>query len=190
MNQVQFPTTGAIEAQCDLDYIDQDTATSSSVGFKQFSTDAVGTICEVGMLLAVDKANGKIKLPVASETLPIALNYTSEWIYDSYKKGLKQFAMTEDIAGGHYLPRMGYLAVGDKFTTNCIAYDDGDFADDDAVDTALEAYKTTAVYGGISTIGAIQLTTTAPTVGPVLKVVKDYTMPDGTHGIMFQVIKA
>ena len=187
LNQVQFPTTGAIEAQCDLSYYDA----TAGVGFKVNSTDANGTICEVGMLLAVDKANNKAKLPVAAETLPIALNYTSEWIYDDFKKGLKQFAMTEDIAGGHFLPRLGYLSVGEKFTTNCLAYDTSEFADDDAVDTAIEAYATTPVYGGISTIGAIKLSGTAPSVGPVLKVVKDYTMPDGiSHGVMFQVIKA
>lgn len=189
LNQVAFPTTGTIEAQCKLNYYD---ATASAGDFKKLSTDANGVICEVGMLLAVDKANGLVKLPTASETNPVGLNYTTEWIYDSYKKGLNQFAMTQDIAGGEFLPRIGYLTVGDKFTTNCLAYDTDDFTDDDAVDTALAAYKTTPVYGGISTTGAIQLYTSISdiTAGPVLKVVKDYTLPDGlSHGVMFQVIK-
>jgi len=191
LNQVAFPTTGTIEAQCKLDYYKPAEGTVPASGdFKTLSTDANGVICEVGMLLAVDKANGVIKLPTANEANPIGLNYTTEWIYDSYKKGLNKFAMTQDIAGGEYLPRIGYLTVGDKFTTNCLAYDTTEFADDDAVDAALAAYKTTAVYGGISTTGAILLTATKPTVGPVLKVVKDYTLPDGlSHGVMFQVIK-
>ena len=180
LNQVAFPTTGTIEAQCKLD---------KENDFKTLSTDATKTTCEIGMLLAVDKANGLIKLPTANEKLPIGINYSTEYIYNPYIKGLKHFAMTEDIMMNDYLPRIGYLTVGDKFTTNCLAYDTTDFADDDAVDAALEAYKTTAVYGGISTIGAIQLRKTAPTAGPVLKVVKDYTMPDGQHGVMFQVIK-
>lgn len=180
LNQVAFPTTGTIEAQCKLD---------TTNDFKKLSTEATKTICEIGMLLAVDKAAGLVKLPVANETLPVGINYSTEYIYNPYIKGLKNFAMTEDIMSNEYLPRIGYLTTGDKFTTNCLAYDTTDFADDDAVDTALENYKTTAVYGGISTIGAIQLRKTAPTAGPVLKVVKDYTMPDGQHGVMFQVIK-
>ena len=190
LNQVVFPTDGQIEAQCKLDYYKPAEGTTPASGdFKTLITDANGVACEVGMLLAVDKAAGLIKLPTANEILPIGLNYTTEYIYNSYVKGLKNFVMTQDIAGGEYLPRIGYLKTGDKFTTNCLAYDTDEFADDDAVDTALKAYKTTAVYGGISTTGAIKLSATVPTAGPVLKVIKDYTMPDGQHGVMFQVIK-
>lgn len=190
LNQVVFPTDGQIEAQCKLDYYKPaEGSTPASGDFKTLITDANGVACEVGMLLAVDKASGLIKLPVANEILPVGINYTTEYIYNSYIKGLKNFVMTQDIAGGEYLPRIGYLKTGDKFTTNCLAYDTDEFADDDAVDTALAAYRTTAVYGGISTIGAIKLSATVPTAGPILKVVKDYTMPDGQHGVMFQVIK-
>ena len=191
LNQVQFPTTGKIEAQCKLDYYKPAAGTTPASGdFKKLSTDANGTVCEEGMLLAVDKANGLVKLPVANEANPIGINYTSEWQYDQFKKGLNKYAMVQDVMGGDFLPRIGYLDVGDKFTTNCLAYDTDEFADDDAVDTALAAYKTTAVYGGICTNGAILLSATKPTVGPVLKVVKDYTLPDGiSHGVMFQVIK-
>lgn len=178
LNQVAFPTTGTIEAQCKLDTTD----------FKKKLADA-GTICEVGMLLAVDKANNVIKLPTANETLPIGLNYTTEYVYDSYKKGLKHFALVEEAAGGDYLPRIGYLTTGDKFTTNCLAYDTTDYADEDALETALEALGTTAVYGGICTNGAIRLMKTIPTAGPVLKAVKFYTMPDGQPAVKFQVIK-
>jgi hypothetical protein len=191
LNQVVFPTDGQIEAQCKLDYYKPAEGTTPASGdFKTLITDANGVACEVGMLLAVDKANGLIKLPVAQEVLPVGLNYSTEYIYNSYIKGLKNFVMTQDVAGGEYLPRIGYLKTGDKFTTNCLAYDTNEFADDDAVDAALAAYKTTAVYGGISTTGAIKVSATAPTVGPVLKVIKDYTLPDGiSHGVMFQVIK-
>lgn len=191
LNQVAFPTTGTIEAQCKLNYYKPAQGNTPASGdFKTLSTDANGVTCEVGMLLAVDKANSTVKLPVANEVLPVGLNYTTEYVYDQYKKGLNKFAMTQDIAGGEYLPRIGYLTVGDKFTTNCFAYDTTEFTDDDAVDAALAAFKTTPVYGGISTTGAILLSATAPTAGPVLKVVKDYTLPDGiSHGVMFQVIK-
>ena len=68
LNQVAFPTTGTIEAQCKLDYYKPAQGGNAASGdFKTLITDANGTACEVGMLLAVDKANGLIKLPTASE---------------------------------------------------------------------------------------------------------------------------
>ena len=82
---------------------------------------------------------------------------------------------------------MGYLTIGDVFTTNCICYDTTDFTDDEALKTALAAVKTTALYGGISTTGAIKIGKTKPTVGPVLKVAKATTMPDGQFAVEFQV---
>ena len=93
------------------------------------------------------------------------------------------------MAPGTFLPRLGYLATGDKFTTNCVCYDTEEFNDEDALNTALDDL-TTAVYGGISEIGAIKLSATEPTDGPVLRVVKKTTMPDGTFGLKFQVYKA
>jgi hypothetical protein len=193
LNQVAFPTTGEIEAQCKFDYYTPAKGTTPAHGvFKTLSTDANGVTCEVGMLLAVDKANDIVTLPTAAnvDECAIGLNYTTEYIYNQFTKGLNKFAMTQDIAGGEYLPRIGYLTKGDKFTTNCLAYDTAEFADDDAVDAALAAYKTTPVFGGVSTTGAIKLTATRPTSGPVLRVVKDYTLPDGiSHGVMFQVLE-
>ena len=67
---------------------------------------------------------------------------------------------------------------------------DSEFADNDALETALEAIDTTPLYGGISDEGAIAVSATAPTAGPVLKVVEKTTMPDGQLGIKFQVLTA
>jgi hypothetical protein len=85
---------------------------------------------------------------------------------------------------------MGYPAVGDLWTSNTLCYDDGEFTDDDALKAALEKINETPVYGGISNIGAVKLSKTAPSVGPVIKVVKYYTMPNGTPGVKLQVFKA
>lgn len=167
LNNVSFRRTGQIEAQCALD----DT----------FTKDAPA---ENGMLLAVDRANRTVKLPTATETLPIAINYTTEHMYDERNNALKDFSLVK----GTFLPRMGYLSTGELFTTNCLAYDSSDYTDDAAV-KALNV-KTTAVYGGISTTGAIKLQKTAPTAGPVLKAVESTTMPDGQFAIKFQVVKA
>ena len=106
-------------------------------------------------------------------------------MYDERKDGLKDFALngTDD-----FLPRLGYPAVGDKFTTNCLCYDSAVYTNDSAVNSALESCKAAAVYGGKSSVGAIALSSTAPTVGPVLKVVEKTTMPDGQPAVKFQVL--
>lgn len=162
-NNVTFTRDGRVEAQCALD------------------TDLVA---ENGMLLAVDAANRLVKLPGASETLPIAINYTSEKIYNQFTPGLKNFHL--EANKGH-CPRMGYLTVGEVFTTNCICFENTEFTDESNLKTAIKAAGTTPVYGGISTIGAIKLTKTKPTVGPVLRVTKETTMPDGQYAVELQV---
>lgn len=168
LNNVAWRRDGRIEAQCKLDAED----------FKDIPA-------ENGMLLAVDKANGVIKFAV-DDTLPIAVHYSSEHMYDERTPGLKNFALPR----GTFLPRMGYPAVGDLWTSNTLCYDDGEFTDDDALKAALEKINETPVYGGISNIGAVKLSKTAPSVGPVIKVVKYYTMPNGTPGVKLQVFKA
>ena len=166
LNNVAFRRDGRIEAQCALDE-----------GFSEAPA-------ENGMLLAVDKANGLIKLPVDG-SLPIALNYTAEHMYDERKMGLKNFCLRPE--DGFY-PRMGYLSVGDLFTTNCLCYNNTDFTDENALTEALGKLGETVVYGGADASGRICLSNTKPTYGPVLKAVKFYTMPNGEPGVKFQVI--
>lgn len=168
LNQVAFRRDGRIEAQCALD-----------------ATDFANVPAENGMLLAVDKANEVIKF-ATDDSLPIALNYTTEHMYDERANALKDFKLEKDS----FYPRMGYLAVGDRFTTNCLAYDSTEFADEDALKDALDDVKTTAIYGGISDEGAIKLSATEPTEGPVLLAAKATTMPDGQYAVKFIVYKA
>ena len=172
LNNVAFRRDGRVEAQCALD-----------------DTDFAAVPAENGMLLAVDRVNRKIKFPKSAVVAecPVALNYTTEHMYDERANALKDFKL--EI--GTFYPRLGFLSVGELFTTNCIGYDDGDFADDDAVIAAAEAIKgdtPTPLYGGISDTGAIALSGTAPTAGPVLKAVEKTTMPDGQFAIKFQVL--
>ena len=174
LNNVAFRRDGRVEAQCAPD-----------------ATDFASVPAENGMLLAVDRVNRVVKFFDSSDdTYPIALNYTTEHMYDERANALKDFKLER----GTFLPRLGYLAVGDLFTTNCIGYDKGSstgqFADDDAVETALGAIGTTPLYGGASANGTIVLGTSAPAKGPVLKVVEKTTMPDGTLGVKFQVLTA
>lgn len=168
LNNVAFRRDGRVEAQCFLD-----------------ETDFADVPAENGMLLAVDRVNRAVKF-ATDDSLPIALNYTAEHMYDERANGLKDFKLERDS----FLPRLGYLSIGDLFTTNCFGYD-SDFADDDAVkEVELTGDNAVTVYGGISDEGAILITKTEPEAGPVLKVVEVTTMPDGQFAFKFQVLSA
>ena len=168
LNQVAFRRDGRIEAQCALNPVD----------FEKVSA-------ENGMLLAVDNTSRTIKFPVEGSDLPIALNYTTEHMYDDRHQALKDFKL--DIVDGFY-PRLGFLDIGDKYTTNCISYDDGEFADEDAVEAAAEACGETALYAIPCANGAHLVTAKKPESGIALKAIKATTMPDGQFAIKFQVI--
>lgn len=170
LNQVSFRRDGRVEAQCALD-----------------ATDFADVPAENGMLLAVDRVNRTVKF-ATDDSMPIALNYTSEHMYDERANALKDFKLER----GTFLPRLGFLSVGELFTTNCISMDDGEFADEDALATATtaEALTSAPVYGGISEEGAIKVSATKPTAGPVLLAVEQTTMPDGQFALKFQVLEA
>ena len=167
LNNVAFRRDGRVEAQCGLD----------PVGFKDVPA-------ENGMLLAVDKANRLIKFYNESAGLPLAINYSTEHMYDERANGLKDFSLKP----GQLSPRMGYLSVGDLFTTNCLCYNDSEFTTEDNLMEALDACGTTPVYCGVSEVGAWLFSKTKPVKGPVAKVVKSYTMPDGQYGVKLQVL--
>ena len=166
LNQVSFPRTGRIEAQCALDDV-----------------DFADVPAENGMLLAVDRVNRKVKFAV-DDSMPIALNYTTEHMYDERHKSLKDFSLEL----GSFYPRMGFLSVGELFTSNCLCFDDSEFADNEAVEAV--NVKANALFGGISELGAIKVSATKPTAGPVLKAVEKTTMPDGQFAFKFQVLNA
>ena len=166
LNNCAFRRDGRIEAQCKPKLAD-------------FSQAPI----ENGMILAVDNVAREVAL-ATDDTYPVALVYTAEHMYDERRPGLKNFK-TEAV--DDFYPRLGFLSVGDKYTTNCICYDSNEFADDSALMSALEAYATTPVYGTVSSQGAQLVSATAPTQGLKLRVIKNWTMPDGTPGVQFQV---
>lgn len=171
LNNVAFRRDGRIEAQCALD-----------------STDFAKVPAENGMLLAVDRVNKTVRMPDASEVCPVALNYTAEHMYDERTPGLKNFKL--GINDGFY-PRLGYLAIGDKFTTNCVSYDsakDATWTDEEKFIEALGNISTAKLYGTQSADGSILVSATAPTSGIKLLVIEKTTMPDGQLGIKFQVL--
>jgi hypothetical protein len=70
--------------------------------------------------------------------------------------------------------------------------DDGEFADEAALSAAYDAATAEApLYGGICELGAIKVSKTKPTAGPVLMAIKGPgagSMPDGQFAIKFQVM--
>lgn len=158
LNQCAFRRDGRIEAQCKIagaDYV------------------------ENGMILAIDNTKREVRYPAASDYM-FGLNYTSEHMYDErLVGGLKYYKTDKDS----FLPRLGYLAVGDKFTTNTVVYDAADI--------------TTMVYGYVKAgdNGYIRLSATEPSDAiagaPLLRVIDaKATMPNGAPAVKFQCIKA
>ena len=157
LNSVAFRRDGRIEAQCklasDIEYV------------------------ENGMLLAIDQATRTVSMPTGNDDL-IALNYTTEHMYDErLLSSLRNFKLDN----GTFLPRLGYLAAGDKFTTNCVAIAEaeGDFATIAEVEAA-------GVYGHASEDGYILVNNER--TGALLKVAEITTMPDGQPAVKFVAI--
>ena len=159
LNQCAFRRDGRIEAQCKIEGADY---------------------VENGMILAIDNTKREVRYPAASDYM-FGLNYTSEHMYDErLAGGLKYYKTDKDS----FLPRLGYLAVGDKFTTNTVIYD-----------AALTI--TNAVYGYVKAgdKGYIRLSAEKPSdaiaEAPLLRVIDaKATMPNGAPAIKFQCIKA
>ena len=159
LNQCAFRRDGRIEAQCKIEGADY---------------------VENGMILAIDNTKREVRYPAAGDYM-FGLNYTSEHMYDErLVGGLKYYKTDKDS----FLPRLGYLAVGDKFTTNTVVYAD-------------TLTLTNAVYGYVKAgdNGYIRLSAEKPSdaiaEAPLLRVIDaKATMPDGAPAIKFQCIKA
>ena len=172
LNQVAFRRDGRIEAQSKLKAYDASTATD---GF-----DAAHP-AENGMLLVFNAPKREISKPTAA-TDKVLLNYTTEHMYDERTPGLKNFCLVP----GTFLPRLGYLATGDKYTTNCVAFDSDDIADEDAFWTAVAACDTTPLYACPCAEG-VHLVSDDDT-NAIAQVVKADTMPDGQKAVQFIVL--
>ena len=170
LNNVAFRRDGRIEAQC-----------KAAAGTGEFFETAK---VENGMILAVDKVSKKVTVPT-DDSLPLAINYSSEHIYDERTPGLKNFALN---GKDDFYPRLGYPAVGDIFTENCICYDSTEFSNDATLVSAIAGTGTTALFGTESSLGAIFITATPTNTAQIkLRVLAGTTMPDGQYGVKFQV---
>lgn len=154
LNFAAFRRNGAIEAQCKL-------------------AEGIEYV-ENGMLLAVDRKTRTVGYPTGDAGEVIALNYTTEHMYDERTKGLKDFKLDN----GTVCPRLGYIGVSDKFTTNTVCYDD-------AAEIGTYTYGKPCSTEGFK--GYIELTKTAE--GACLEVLGVTTMPDGQTAVKFAGLK-
>ena len=161
LNQVAFRRDGRVEAQAHYDVSKE------------------GQVYENGMVVIVDKAANVAKVGAIAAGNLYGIVYTSEELYDSRKPGLKNFGVVVEDGeakgpeGYNVCPRIGYLSVGDVFTTNTVVKTD-DFT----------AGK--AVY--VNATG--EWTVTAKEQGPVGVVADVTTMPDGQPAVKIAITKA
>ena len=128
---------------------------------------------ENGMLLAVDRANYTVGYPTGAEGEVIALNYTTEHMYDERRKALKDFKLDN----GTFLPRLGYIGRPDKFTTNTVCYEG-----DENTDLTTFKYGRPCIEEGFE--GYIELVA-AKDSRCVVEVMEITTMPDGQKAVKF-----
>lgn len=178
LNQVAFPKTGMVVSQTPL-----------GAAFTRANP------CENGMWVVADKAAGAINAPAAATDSPIGIVYTTEKEYDREHYGLQRFG--RKIAGDY--PRVGIFGLGDTVTTNCLQYDDTEFAavttsgsektSDEVLYDALNAIATTPLYvKAVAGSPVPQITATKPNAGTYAKVVKFYTIPNGGKGVKYQIV--
>lgn len=154
LNQVAFRRDGRIEAQCKI-------------------ADGIAHI-ENGMLLAVNNMNRTVEYVKSGNVHPIALHYSSEHMYDERANALKDFKLDAKS----FLPRMGYLSAGDKYTTNTVEFEG---YDNEAA--FLAALGETTLYAHAAEDGYHLVNATAE--GAIALAVAAATMPDGQNAVKF-----
>ena len=174
LNLVAFPRTGRVVAQY-------------KAGSTFTEAEGDNRYLENGMLLKVDGANRCVQKANPAKGDIFALNYSTEHMYDERQYALKTYRLN---CVDDFYPRLGYLAEGDKYTTNALCYDTDEFADDEALIEALEAYRTEPIYACACELGDEKITKNIPEFGPVLRVIEVYTMPDGQLGVKLEAIRA
>ena len=167
MNRAEYLKTGMVVSQTPLG---ADFAAENS--------------CENGMWVDANKANGEIK-KISANTKVYGIVYTAEKDYTGLRPALKHFAQKQ----GDY-PRVGILNVGDTFTTNTFSYEFTSSTAAEQSQEIAELLEAGPVYvKPVVGEGAPVLTTTEPTTGPYAQVVKLYTVPAGTPGIKYVMMR-
>ncbi len=140
--------------------------------YAQLPAAAAITQLENGQYVKYDYAAGECNFTGEGRFVMV---YNEEKLYDERHQMHRDYVMKPgDFYDGKMYPRVIAMEIGDIYTTNCVA--DGTYS----VGNKLVVGSTgilEALGNGTATAGQ-----------PVLKVVKEYTMPDGTPGLKLQCI--
>ena len=136
---------------------------------------------ENGMLLAINDKTKEIGFP-SGVTANVGLHASDERIYEEHL-GRNSF-----VVKSPNVPRVLYLAVGDKFETNAV---EAGGTDIDTVANVKTFLAANPVYGVADATGRIKLSKTlAGTEKVALEVVEFVKLPNNQEGIKFVVVKA
>lgn len=132
-------------------------------------------VLEQGTFVKYDYENGEVNFTGDG---PWFMVYNEEKLYDERKQMHRDYAQ---LKSGNYdgvmVPRVFGMVEGDLYTTNNLA--DGSYTLGDEVAPNATGILDTASAAAAKTAGTL-----------VLKVVKEYTLPDGQPAVKLQVIQA
>lgn len=161
--------------------------------FDMLPLDDGVALCEQGMVLVYDEAEGKVRKPDPTNDVNknFGLVYNEIVLEDERKQADTDYAMlnvpeSKFQAKIQAFPRLLSFTKGDTFTTNAITTDDG------KVLPEAKAFYQADADGYWSENKAItdDKDLSGATAGPVLQVKKKYTTPDGQLAVQFVVVRA
>ena len=190
-NQVSFTRDGRIEAQCELD------PEKFAAHFPMTAEEAGGKKIygENGAFLMVDKVKKIATIPtkaLSDKGFPMGINYSTEMIYNQFTPGRRNFCMI----CGEFLPRIGFTEVGERITTNAVAWDNTVYIQEDSKEF-YNAVKEDLAEGQVIYACVVEGSNGKLTIGAkpanalgnvYAQVVKAYTNADGTLAFMFEFI--
>jgi len=190
-NQVSFTRDGRIEAQCELD----PEVFASNFPMTPAEAAAGKIYGENGAFLMVDKVNKIATVPseaLSDKGFPMGINYSTEMIYNQFTPGRRNFCMI----CGEFLPRIGFTEVGERITTNAVAWDSSVYPQKDSKEF-YTAIKDDLAGGQVIYACVVEGSNGRLTIGVepedalgnvYAQVVKAYTNADGTLAFMFEFI--
>lgn len=127
-NQTWFNRAGMVEAQCALDpecFSDVQVAplakSALAIAAEGGTPNGEKIVAQNGAFLQIDKANYLATIPTKAGKgigMPVGINYSSEKLYDDFKKARRNFFLTTQ----DWLPRIGYVDRGMRITTNTVQW--------------------------------------------------------------------
>lgn len=152
--------------------------------YAQLPVKSTISVLENGQFAKYDYANGEVNYTGDGEWM---LVFNEVKLYDDmWRESYKDFALVKtNYVDGVMTPRLLKTNIGDIFTTNCLQV--ANTSGKAEVETT-ETYKVGDDLGVAATGYLTKAAKTEGYTGPVFRIVKVYTMPDGQQGVKVQRI--